>query len=689
MKNHTRLLLCIAALFLIRNFAFSQPETKTQSDSRMEWWRNARFGMFIHWGLYAVPAGEWNGKTGYGEWIRTSAEIPLATYDEFVPQFNPALFNADEWVRMAKEAGMKYIVITSKHHDGFCMFNTKQTDFDIMSTPFHRDPMKELAAACKKQGLKFCFYYSIMDWHHPDYLPRRDWEKDRPVTDADFRRYVDYMKAELKELLTSYDEIGVLWFDGEWENTWNEKYGKEIYTYCRSLKPDLIINNRVGAGRMDMEGLTKEGAFGGDFGTPEQQIPATGLPGVDWETCMTMNDHWGYNKNDKNFKSAAEILQMLADIASKGGNYLLNVGPQSNGQFPQESIDRLKEIGRWMSANGESVYGTGASPFKMTPWGRCTRKDIPGGVRLYLHVFHWPESRKLTIPGCLNEPLKASLLADPRMTNLKIDRRDDALILSLPAKAPDPVNSVVVLDLKGKLDLTAPPEILSGFDFIVDSIQVTLQTGRENVQIQYTLDGTDPSIKSAVYSKPFIIHKSAFISARCFREGKPVSGTSKKNLLKVTPYPASSIQYPSPSIQHQSPGIIFKYFEGEWDSIPDFSKLNPVKSGEINNFIFTPRNQDERFAFVYQGLILIPSTDAYAFYTESDDGSKLYIDDKLVVNNDGLHGLKEQEGAIALEKGSHKIRVEYFERTGSDDLRVFWRGNQFKKQVIPTEVLFH
>ena len=197
MKNHTRLLLCIAALFLIRNFAFSQPETKTQSDSRMEWWRNARFGMFIHWGLYAVPAGEWNGKTGYGEWIRTSAEIPLATYDEFVPQFNPALFNADEWVRMAKEAGMKYIVITSKHHDGFCMFNTKQTDFDIMSTPFHRDPMKELAAACKKQGLKFCFYYSIMDWHHPDYLNRRAWN-DTATGTPDMNRYMAYLKGQLR-----------------------------------------------------------------------------------------------------------------------------------------------------------------------------------------------------------------------------------------------------------------------------------------------------------------------------------------------------------------------------------------------------------------------------------------------------------------------------------------------------------
>lgn len=660
----------------------AQLDNKNQHDTRMQWWRQARFGMFIHWGLYAVPAGEWNGKTGYGEWIRTSAEIPLKTYDEFVPQFNPQLFDADEWVRVAKEAGMKYIVITSKHHDGFCMFDTRQTDFNILSSPFKKDPMKELAAACKKYGLTFCFYYSIMDWHHPDYLPRRIWEKDRSAEGADFRKYVDYMKAELKELLTNYGEIGVLWFDGEWENTWNEKYGKEIYLYCRSLQPKIIINNRVGAGRMDMEGLTKEGAFGGDFGTPEQQIPATGLPGVDWETCMTMNDHWGYNKNDKNFKSAGEMIQMLSDIASKGGNYLLNVGPKSDGQFPSESIDRLKEIGKWMSVNGESIYGTMPSPFSETAWGRCTRKNNPDGVRLYLHVFNWPSDNKLTVSGCLNEPLKAYLLADPGMSRLKIDRVDDALILTLPAVAPDPVNSVIVLDLKGKLDLTSPPVIKADVDMLVDSLSVKLVTDRENVQIHYTLDGTDPSIKSKKYSAPFFITNSGVITARCFRNGKAVSGVSSRSFRKVNPYAAFPVKNPLA-------GLLYKYYEGDWDSIPDFSQLNPVKNGDVDNFLFIPRNMEEHFGFVYTGFILIPSDDVYTFYTESDDGSKLFIDLKEVVNNDGLHGLREQEGTIALRKGYHKISVAYFEKTGSDELRVSWRSTRIKKQLVPDVVLFH
>ncbi|MDP4282052.1 MAG: alpha-L-fucosidase, partial [Bacteroidota bacterium] len=427
--------------------SFSQT---TAEKDRMEWWRNDRFGMFIHWGIYSVPAGEWNGKTDYGEWIRNSGHIPLETYNQFVPQFNPVKFNADEWVKMAKDAGMKYIVITSKHHDGFCMFNTKQTDFCIMNTPFHHDPMKDLAEACHKYGITLCFYYSIMDWHHADYTPRRDWETDRSSENADFSRYLAYMKAELKELLTQYGKIGVLWFDGEWEKTWNEKYGKEIYDYCRSLQPDILINNRVGAGRNDMQGMTKQGSFGGDFGTPEQQIPETGIPGLDWETCMTMNDHWGYNSHDKNFKTAKEILQMLADIASKGGNYLLNVGPTSEGVFPQESIDRLKEIGKWMKVNGESIYGTQASPCPAPEWGRITQKQIPGGARLYLHVFRWPENGKILLKGIMNTPVKARLLADPGKSPLFFKRDKDGLIISVPTSPADPINSVIVLDIKGK-----------------------------------------------------------------------------------------------------------------------------------------------------------------------------------------------------------------------------------------------
>lgn len=420
-------------------------ESAAQRKVRMEWWRDARFGMFIHWGLYAVPAGEWNGETKHAEWIRHSAKIPVDTYDKFRKQFNPQKFDADAWVRMAKEAGMKYVVITSKHHDGFCLWPSATTDFDVESTPFKRDIMGELKRACDKHGLVFCMYFSIMDWHHPDYLPRRKWEQNRPADGADFDRYVTVMKAQLKELIERYDP-GVLWFDGEWEKTWTHEMGKDLYDYVRTLKPDILINNRVDKGRKGMQGMTKDEKYRGDFGTPEQEIPASGIAGVDWESCITMNDHWGYNKHDKKFKSSEELVRKLIDIASKGGNFLLNIGPKADGSFPQESIDRLEEIGRWMKLNGEAIYATTASPLGEVPWGRVTAKQGDDFSRLYLHVFDWPGDGELAVPTLANEIISARLLGGGALDTAI---NGQSIIIKLPSDAPDPISSTVVLDIKG------------------------------------------------------------------------------------------------------------------------------------------------------------------------------------------------------------------------------------------------
>ncbi len=684
MRNRYALFFALA-LAILTLTAADKKQNVLAKDTRIDWWRDARFGMFIHWGIYSVPAGEWEGKKGYGEWIRTSAEIPLDVYDQFRTQFNPVKFNADEWVRMARDAGMKYIVITSKHHDGFCMFDTKQTDFCIRNTPFARDPMKELSEACRKYGLKFCFYYSIMDWHHPDYTPRRDWEKDRPVTGADFRRYVDYMKAELKELLTNYGEIGVLWFDGEWENTWNENYGKELYSWCRSLQPNIIINNRVGAGRLDMAGLTREGAFGGDFGTPEQEIPPKGLPGVDWETCMTMNDHWGYNQYDKNFKSAKELIRMLTDIASKGGNYLLNVGPTAEGLFPQESIDRLKQISSWMKVNGEAIHGTLASPFSGLTWGRCTRKEMKDGTRLYLHVFDWPADGRLKVSGCLNDVAACSLLSDPKQVQLKVVRKEDALTISLPPKAPDTINSVIVLDLKGKIDLTNPPEVLTSFPIFTDTCHVSIFTDRQNVQIRYTLDGTIPTLKSPLYSGTLILKNTTTVSARCYRDGIPVSGTNTTKIEKAEPLQATTFT-DDVSVK---PGIKYSYYQGTWDSLPQFKVIKATASGITDNFKLVPRKQDDFFGFTWTGLVNIPLTNAYRFYVNSDDGSRLFIDGMLVVNNDGLHSSKEVSGTLPLAMGYHYVRLEFFEKTGYEALDVSIQSPVLIKQPLPAAWLYY
>jgi len=656
-------------------------ESKADRDARMEWWREARFGMFIHWGLYAIPAGEWKGETNHAEWIRTTAQIPLEEYDKFVQQFNPVKFNAEKWAQLAKDAGMKYIVITSKHHDGFCMFDTQYTDFDIMSTPFQRDILKELSDACHKAGIKMCWYHSIMDWHHPDYLPRRDWEKDRSTEEADMNRYVLHMKNQLRELVKNYGEIGVLWFDGEWENTWNQERGKDLYNYVRNLQPNIIINNRVGAGRSGMEGFTKGDEFAGDFGTPEQQIPATGLPGVDWETCMTMNDHWGYNKNDHNWKSATELIQMLADIASKGGNFLLNIGPTAEGLFPQPSIDRLRAIGNWMKVNDESIYGTQASPFKYLEWGCCTQQPIEGGTRLFLHVFDWPETGELIIPGIYNQANITYLLSDPEKNPLDVSRHEDALVIAIPATAPDSNNSVVVLDIEGKPDVSNPPDISSDFNIFVDELEVAISSDRDNVQIRYTLDGTIPQANSPLVEAPLRFTETTTVSARCFRDGKSVSASVQATFTKVSPKP--SVQ-----MDNFSQGIKYSYFEGDWDWLPDFDQLTPVKTGMLPNFNFSPRNQEEYFGFQYMGFIKIPKDGVYGFCTDSDDGSQLFIGDQLVVDNDGLHGMHEEEDAIALAVGFHLIRVTFFEKTGGDGLQVYWKGTGMEKQVVPDEILF-
>jgi alpha-L-fucosidase len=416
------------------------------ADERMAWWREARFGMFIHWGLYSILAGEWMGRTDHAEWIRNTAHIPLAEYDKLVARFNPTRFDADQWVGMAKDAGMKYVTITSKHHDGFCLFDNRLTSFCIRSTPYRRDIMAQMADACRRAGLRPCWYHSIMDWHHPDYLPRRDWEAaTRPVDGARFSRFVRYLHGSVAQLLQTYGDIGVMWFDGQWEGTWTHELGRALYQHCRQLQSGVIVNNRV-------EGWSQTPITDplGDFRTPEQEVPATGWPGVDWESCITMNRNWGYNSHDHDFKSVPQLIGLLVETASKGGNLLLNVGPKADGTFPDESVERLAAIGRWMRVNGEAIYGTTASLFASTPFRSTTK-----GNRIYLFVTDWPEVPPFAVPGLRTPIRKAYLLADTAKTAIALGggaapsgapTGATAQRLVLPRSAPDPVCSVVVLE---------------------------------------------------------------------------------------------------------------------------------------------------------------------------------------------------------------------------------------------------
>lgn len=425
--------LCFCLLLLTSPLLAQQKDSSSLRDDpltsrRTKWFREAKFGMFIHWGIYAVPAGIWKGQriNGLGEWIMNNARIPVSEYEQIAKQFNPVRFNAREWVRLAKRAGMRYLVITSKHHDGFCMFDSQLTDYDIVdATPYHHDVMKDLAKACREEGIKLCFYYSILDWHHPD-------QKNN------FPRYVEYMKGQIKELITQYGPLGILWFDGQWIPQWNDEYAKDLETYVRSLQPSIIINNRIGKGR----------STDGDYDTPEQFIPGQRLQNRLWETCMTINDTWGYKSYDNNWKSATDLIRKLIDIASKGGNFLLNVGPTAEGVIPQPSVERLEEMGKWLKVNGEAIYGTTASPYHRYPFeGRCTvKKNI-----LYVHLFHWPEEG-VRLTGIKGRIERVKLL-DRRLKGFRYEIKESEgqqEIILYPPSQRDPHATVVALHFQGR-----------------------------------------------------------------------------------------------------------------------------------------------------------------------------------------------------------------------------------------------
>jgi alpha-L-fucosidase len=459
-------------LFLVVTvFACAKPKAKETADpvvlppvtvvdtSRTSWFEKARFGMFIHWGIYSIPAGIYNGHdmsvdgsqgAGSAEWIMHNLKIPVATYKLFAKQFNPTEYNPEQWVQMAKAAGMKYIVITTKHHEGFALFDSKYSDWNVVkATPYGKDLIRPFVDACRKYGMKIGFYYSQADDWVNTGGSTYDGSWD-PFHDGSMDDYIAKVaEPQVREILTKYGDIAELWWDNQGNDMNPSRAAK--FLPAVALQPKMIMNDRLG------------GDVRGDFDTPEQHIAGNGDNRL-FESCMTMNNTWGFSEHDNNWKSSQTLIRNLIETSSLGGNFLLNVGPEASGKFPQPIIDRLVDIGKWMKVNSESIYETKASPFrapfKSLSWGRATsRLAKNGNTILYLHVYNWPANGELLVPGLTNDIISATLL--DKGTVIKSTKQSDGVLLNLPASQPDKIATVIKLETKGAIKLDTyvqPPE---------------------------------------------------------------------------------------------------------------------------------------------------------------------------------------------------------------------------------------
>jgi len=403
-----------------------------------EWFQDAKFGLFIHWGVYSV--------LGDGEWVMHNRKMSIAEYEKLPPQFNPTQFDAEAWVRLAREAGMKYITITSKHHDGFAMFDSRVSDYDIVDrTPYGKDVLKMLAEACRRHDVRLFFYHSHLDWHHPDYFPRGKTGQHSGRPDSgQWYRYLDYMDAQLRELCTNYGPIGGIWFDGWWDRPDADWRLHQTYKLIHDLQPAALIGNNHHVRPFPGE----------DFQMFERDLPGENTAGwnkdavigdLPLETCDTINGAWGYNANDRNFKTTRQLLHYLIRAAGYNANFLLNVGPKPDGTIQPEFVERLKQMGRWLAQNGQSIYGTRGGPFPIRPWGVSTHK----GDTVYVHILQWigPE---LALPPIDREIRSARRLADDR--ELKFIQTPAGTLLNVPVEArdKDDIDTIVVLKLAPK-----------------------------------------------------------------------------------------------------------------------------------------------------------------------------------------------------------------------------------------------
>ncbi len=411
---------------------FVSAQKFTTDQKLLKEFQDMKFGMFVHWGPVSLKGTEIGWSRG--------RQVPNKEYDNLYKQFNPTKFNADEWIKTLKDAGMKYFVITTRHHDGFSIWPTEYSDYDISATPYKKDVLMEMKNACDKYGILFGTYYSISDWKHPDYPLGSPGGKTKKET-GDMEKFIPFIKGQTKELIENYN-TKILWFDGEWEEAWTHEMGLDFYQYLKGLDENILINNRVDKGRKGMEGITISKEFAGDFATPEQQIGTFNINSP-WESCITICNQWAWKPNDK-MKSFEQCIQTLLKTVGGGGNLLFNVGPMPDGRIEQRQIDRLKEMGDWLKKYGESVYETTGGPYKPTEWISSTRK----GEKIYLHLYSFKRN-KLKIPS----PGKAKVNNCSLMNSKKLEYKqtDEELIIQIP----DEMKGEVVTTIEIELDINS------------------------------------------------------------------------------------------------------------------------------------------------------------------------------------------------------------------------------------------
>ncbi len=658
-----------------------------------EWFLDAKFGIFIHWGVYSVPA--WTRKGGYAEWYYRGyrSEGSMVSdfhrrvygedfkYEDFAPMFKAELFDPAEWADFFKRAGARYVVLTSKHHDGYCLWPSEhRPGWNSVETGPKRDLVGDLTTAVRESGLKMGLYYSLAEWTHPLYT----WDFPREENDVD--RYVDeYMMPQFRDVVSRYAP-SLIFVDGEWSHGYETWRAEELvaWVYNRpELRDEVIVNDRWG-------GDTRF-KHGGYWATEYTE----GLSDADkpWEECRGMGYSFGYNRNETvdEYLTSRELIRMLVRLVANGGNLLLNIGPTADGRIPAIMQERLVQIGQWLEVNGEAIYGTRRWAFaEEGEYVRYTQsKD---NEQVFAFCMDWP-GEQLNLRRL--RPLEGSeirMLGSDLSLTWGYDSRE-GLLIDLPSALRDDIKiagaAAVAFCIEGKpSDMTNSPYI--GTDNIrqvtnqlfVDAIGVVLSSDDPEADFWYTLDGSEPTFESRKYDGPIQLRESATVRAFAHREGQ-VRSLSVSARFVLT-------EYRQPDDPGQvRPGLAGFYYEEALGSLPDFSKLAVVDEGHVARPEIGLRKRDDDFACRFVGFIEIPESAVYNFYLRSDDGSRFYIGERVVVDNDGLHGAGEQvNGQIALAKGMHALTVEFFEHEGDQSLEVMWESPSIDKQDIPESAFF-